>query len=493
MKVLWLCNVMLPMIARHLGQEASSKEGWISGMADAALNDRSGNRLALSVAFPMPPALWRSISGEQVFLPDETEAPGGICRGVIEGKGSPLAYYGFPEDTVNPEKYEDELELVLKNIVTIVQPDVVHCFGTEYPHTLAMCRIFPRKDRLLVGLQGLCTLIAKAYYADLPPGIIRSATFRDLVRKDTLRQQKQKFIARGETERKIVGLAGNITGRTRWDEKNARSWNPDAVYYSMNETLRREFYGPVWEEKDCIPHSIFLSQGDYPLKGLHYMLLALPGILEKYPDARVFVAGNSLVKYGTWKEKMKISAYGKYLRHLLAQHHLEERVTFLGMLDGERIRDRYLKSHLFVCCSALENSPNSLGEAMLLGMPCVCAAVGGIPSMFRDNVDGILYEGFRMPEGTDDGEDSGCRGDCPPEAAGQSGRENREGEKESRDGELERVAGCLAEAVLRMWDKPDRMREYCKNARIHALETHDREKNYRRLVEIYGKICGEGF
>ena len=79
-----------------------------------------------------------------------------------------------------------------------------------------------------------------------------------------------------------MGLAGNITGRTRWDRMYAREWNPRARYFEMNESLRPEFYGPVWDPEACEPHSIFLSQGDYPLKGLHYMLRALRIILAVY-------------------------------------------------------------------------------------------------------------------------------------------------------------------------------------------------------------------
>ncbi len=42
--------------------------------------------------------------------------------------------------------------------------------------------------------------------------------------------------------------------------------------------------------------------------------------------------------------------------------------------------------------------------------------------------------------------------------------------------------------MLKMWDNPQKWDEYCANARRHALETHDRKRNYEKLVEIYGKI-----
>lgn len=457
MRVLWLCNVALPMVARQLDMEVSNKEGWISGMAQTLLEHRHENDISLALAFPVPKAMIpdrekifsREIQLEVTAAMEGARIPEG--EKALSGMVS-LACYGFPEDVRCPEKYDENLEPALKKIVNKFKPDIVHCFGTEYPHTLAMCRIFPRKERILVGLQGLCTIYARAYYANLPERVVRSVTLRDILRRDNLRQQQQKFVLRGEMEQEAIGIAGNLIGRTEWDKLHGLEWNPKAEYHAMNETLRQEFYGPVWDADKCVPHTIFLSQGDYPLKGLHYMLLALPAILAKYPEARVAVAGNSLVEYGTLKQKLKISAYGKYLRSLIEELGLKEHVAFLGKLTAEQMRDRYLASSLYVCCSALENSPNSLGEAMLLGMPCVSADVGGIPSIFTGGVDGILYKGF------------------------------------SEDGELEAVSGRLAEAVLEMWDNPQKWGEYCANARRHALVTHDRNKNYQKLVEIYGKV-----
>lgn len=431
MKVLWLCNIMLPVIARQLNQSASNKEGWLSGIADTVLANQEKNGIRLAVAFP--------IEGKELQV----------------GKVGSLTYYGFPEDVGRAERYDKKLEYFFREIIRSENPDIVHCFGTEYPHTLAMCRVFPDKRRILVGLQGLCTLLAEAYYADLPQQVVRSSTFRDLVKRDTLKQQQGKFVLRGRMEREAIALTGNVTGRTLWDKENTAQWNGGACYHHMNESLRKDFYGPVWDREKCIPHSIFLSQGDYPLKGLHYMLLALPEIVARYPDVKVYVAGDNLTAYGTLKQKLKISAYGKYLRRLLAEEGIEDRVVFLGRLDSGQMLAQYLKSSLFVCPSSLENSPNSLGEAMLLGMPCVSAAVGGISSIFTGGMDGIAYEGFRMPK---DGE------------------------------ELAAVSRRLAAAVLEMWDNPEKMKQYGENARKHALETHDRDRNYQRLIEIYTEM-----
>ncbi len=422
MKVLWLCNIMLPVIAKKLGYEASNKEGWLSGLVSTLIERQTENNISLAIAFPA-----------------DKELDG--CRGEVCG----LQYYGFYENTAAPECYDAGLEERLEKILEDFKPDVIHCFGTEFPHTLAMAKIAGETNKVLIGVQGLCTLCAEVYMADLPQTVQKSVTFRDLVRGDSLKKQQEKFVKRGEHEREAIKKVSHITGRTEWDKQNVLSWNPAANYYSMNETLRSDFYKDGWVKENCTPHRILLSQGDYPLKGLHYALLAMPRILEKYPDAELCVAGNPIVREKTLKGQLKVSAYGKYIQELIDKLGLQEKVHFLGKLNAAQMKEAYLKSGLFLCPSAVENSPNSLGEAMLLGMPCVAANVGGIPSLFTDGEDGILYTGG---------------------------------------------AEKLADAVTGMWEEETQMLCYGKNARAHALKTHDKEKNYNRLLEIYRDMSG---
>lgn len=451
-----MCNVMLPMIAEQLGVEASNKEGWLSGLADVVLKKKEENGIELAVAFPAP----------EGCLPAGEE----ICTGMAGAAAGRLTFFGFREDVARPECYDAGLEGRMRRIAEAFSPEVVHCFGTEYPHTLALCRAFPRRERILISIQGLCSVYANAYFANLPERVIRSVTLRDILKRDSLTQQRRKFAKRGQMEIEAIKLVKHVAGRTAWDFYYTKEWNPEAVYDTLNETLRPEFYGAVWRQEACEPHSIFLSQGDYPIKGLHYMLLALPAIRERYPDVKVYVAGNSLVRQETIKDRLKISAYGSYLKGLIREHKLKNSVLFLGRLNAAQMRERYLKSHLFVCCSAIENSPNSLGEAMLLGMPCVSADVGGIPSIFTGGEDGILYGGFKTPE---------------------NGFDNASNLKTGEEKQLENIVKQLADAVIEIWSDRESLQEYCKNARNHAEKNHDRAQNYEKMKEIYARIIGE--
>jgi glycosyltransferase involved in cell wall biosynthesis len=51
-----------------------------------------------------------------------------------------------------------------------------------------------------------------------------------------------------------------------------------------------------------------------------------------------------------------------------------------------------LKSNVFVHPSHMDNSPNSVQEAMLIGMPVVATYAGGIPSLLENNKEGLLVQ-----------------------------------------------------------------------------------------------------
>lgn len=440
MKILWVCNIMLPVVAEHLGKEASNKEGWLTGLSDMILRNHENNQIELGVAFPIT----EELAEKKWVLP-------------VKGSENVLYAYGFLEDTVHPESYDEGLETSIKEIVEDFRPDVVHCFGTEFAHTLAVTRVCD-KDKVLIGIQGLCKLYAEKYLADLPARVVKRVTFRDWLKKDSILEQEQKFIERGRREVEALQNVGHVTGRTWIDKDFSTRINPKVRYHFMNETLRSNFYEGEWKLENCEPHSVFLSQGDYPIKGLHYMLKAMPAILKVYPDAKVYVAGNSIANHKTLKDKIKISSYGKYILELLKKHDLQDKVIFLGRMNAEEMKAQFLKSSVFVCPSVIENSPNSLGEAMLLGVPCVTARCGGISSIFADGEDGVVYP-----------------------AHGASVYE-KEADKEQAQAER------LAKAVMQMWSDEEKMLDYTKNAVAHARKTHDGQCNYERLVEIYRTI-----
>ena len=441
MKILWLCNIMLPVVAEHLKQTPSNKEGWLTGLSSRILQDAQENQIELGVCFPTGENL--AYFGQKIAVQLPADAQG-------RRKTARISAYGFREDVMDAEHYDAKLEERFREIVAAFEPDVVHCFGTEYPHTLAMVRAFGRPERTLIGIQGLCTVYARHYRADLPDRVWKHTSFRDLVKRDSLQQQQIKYVLRGKYEVDAIREVGHVTGRTDWDRKYTHEWNPKAAYHFMNETLRSNFYDGKWEPAHCEKHTIFLSQGDYPIKGLHYMLRAMPEILRNYPDASIAVAGNSIIKTALEpgmdgiKGRLKLESYGQYILELIKQTGMTGKVRFLGRCTAQQMKEQYLKANVFVCPSSIENSPNCVGEAMLIGVPTVCANVGGISSIFQNEQDGLLY-----PAGN---------------------------------------VEALAAAVCRMFSDENFVGRATIAARVHARMTHNPEKNYLRLMDIYSTI-----
>ncbi len=429
MRVLWLCNIMLPFIAKSLGQKIVIKEGWLSGLAGKLMAHQDRNDITLGICFPE--------SESRRFVKEDTSL-------FVKDKAQGINYYIFREDTVHPEKYDAALEESLGAVIKDFEPDIVHIFGTEYPHTLACVKAFRHPSRTLIGIQGLCSSIAEVYMADLPYSVQKKKTFRDILKKDGLFDQQAKFAKRGEYEKEALSMVGHVTGRTDFDREMTKKLAPDARYHFMNETLRSDFYNDTWSIDKIERYSLFLSQGNYPIKGLHYVIDILPDLLEEFEDTVVYVAGDVITANDSIKDKIKLSGYGKFLLKQIKQNKLEDHVRFVGRLQSDKMCARFLKTHVFLCPSAIENSPNSVGEAMLLGVPVVSANVGGVHNLVNDGKDGFLY-----PK-----------------------------DKPKR----------LKDSIFRIFEDDKLAISLSSNAKAHALRTHDPETNYRRLLDIYHEI-----
>lgn len=135
-----------------------------------------------------------------------------------------------------------------------------------------------------------------------------------------------------------------------------------------------------------------MSQAQKPIKGIHKIIEAMPFILREYPDTKVYVAGSNFLKRESIKDKLRFSTYANYVLSLIKKYHLEDKFIFTGLLDESQMAEQYKLANIFICPSSIENSPNSLGEAQLVGVPCIASYVGGVPSMITNEISGLLYQ-----------------------------------------------------------------------------------------------------
>ncbi|XBD75769.1 glycosyltransferase [Akkermansia massiliensis] len=103
------------------------------------------------------------------------------------------------------------------------------------------------------------------------------------------------------------------------------------------------------------------------------MVEALPLVLRHYPDARVKVVGPDILSVPAWRR----NGYARYLGNLMERLGVRDRFRWLGRLDAEQMCSQFRKAHVFVCPSMIENESNSLGEAQMVGTPCIAAYAGG--------------------------------------------------------------------------------------------------------------------
>ena len=415
MKLLWLCH-MLPSVVREAIGGRKGSGLWM----DHVLSDLR-NQENLSIRL--------------LCLGNE------LSSGVIDEK---LSFQIF--SCKKNYRKAPELEPLFKNQLEEFRPDVIHIWGTEYPHTLAMVRVCRECDFLdstVISIQGLCSAYALCYTGGLPTHVVYGFTLRDVLRMDNVRQQQKKFALRGENELEALKLARHVIGRTPWDYALTEKANPDRQYHFCNETLRAPFYGGAWRYAGCTRHRIFASSCVYPIKGFHFLLEAAAQAAKIYPDLTIAVPGKSFLHL-SGKERLREEGYHRYLRKLAGQYGLEHKITFLGSCSAEEMKAAFLDANVFVLPSTAENSPNSLGEAMLLGVPCVASDVGGVSALMQSGKEGLVVP--------------------------------------SAD------SAALADAICRVFALGDQAEAMGRAAHNHAAVTHDPEKNLTDLLAIYRRL-----
>lgn len=364
MNILWITNTLFPEAVKLLtGKgELRASGGWMIGAANAITQSKDISLYVASVS---------SLVSKLTFV-----------------KGEHIGYYVLPIGKGNM-RYNKDFEPLWRKVSEEIEPQIVHIHGSEYSHGLAYVNACGAEN-VVLSIQGM----KSAYYYYYYYGISTWEVFKNITLHDILSRsmfgEKRLFKQSGELEKDIISKLHHIIGRTSWDK--ARSWaiNPEAKYHFCNETLRDEFYdGSTWEFEKCSKHTIFLSQANNAIKGLHQVLKAMPIILQHYPDTIIRIAGGDLTQYRGIKGWRHYNGYMKFINSLLDKYRLRNKIVFLGPLNAEEMKNEYLNCNVFVCPSTIENSPNSLGEAQILGTPCIASYVGGIPDMMRGNEDNL--------------------------------------------------------------------------------------------------------
>ena len=364
-KILWIVNMIFPEAEKQLSGNGILKNtgGWLLASANELVKR---NEFSLAVV------------GVSPRVDDLT---------IIQGEK--ILYYVIPLGKGN-NSYNSSYEKYWKRIIEDFNPDLVNINGTEFPHSLSYLRSCPGIKTVLT-IQGLSNQIAIFHnYGMSKWEILKNITPRDIARQ-TLLGAKRAFVSKGECEKEILRSVKYVIGRTTWDKSMALDVNPELMYYHCNESLRESFSNGCWSYSTCQPHTIFLSQASSPFKGLHQLIKALVRVVSIYPDTKVRIAGQDILRSGGRKEKLKMSGYGKFIQKLINKYNLNGCIEFVGFLDEQQIKAELLNSNVYIIPSSIENSPNSLCEAQMLGVPSIGSYVGGIADFIPSKAHGEMF------------------------------------------------------------------------------------------------------
>ena len=415
MKILWLVNTIFPYPAEKLGIKHSPFGGWAQSLFES-LKTYEDNYFCIVATY----------NGKELkkFSNENTN------------------YYLIPNHKEN--KYNKNMQKYWQVIINDFKPNIVHIHGTEYPKSLPLIRLYPNLN-YVVSIQGFLNSYKRVCNANLKfSTLLKNITIRDILKPKTGFLTIKDYEARSKYETEIIQSVQNIIGRTTWDKAQVLAINNKVNYYHGEENLRKSFYSDQWDVNSMQKQTIFFSQGQSILKGLYIMLEALNILKKDYPKVKLIIAGNNLFDNSFFKQKLKKQSYTRYLEKLVKKYDLKHNIEFTGFLDEKQYKQRLIKCNVYAQASSIENSSNSLGEAMILGVPCVASNVGGTSDMLIDKKEGYLYP-YTEPE-------------------------------------------LLAYYIAQYFKNDDLCIEMGVNARKHALQRHDWKNNAFETQKIYNHI-----
>lgn len=329
--------------------------------------------------------------------------------------------------------FEERKALVL-DVIKQFQPDLIHVFGTETPFGLLAKDI---NIPVLIHVQGILNPYVVKWF---PAGygvrdLIRSTSFIKLAFLSGYLGDYFRYLNLARREKSIFMMVEHYTGRTDWDRRLVRMMSGSSNYYHCDEVLRPLFYERLWAKKEPTDvYEIISVVNPNTYKGIETIIETVV-LLQSFTRKKIVwtVAG---VSPKSDVLKMFLRKSGVVLSNL--------NIKFEGPVPETLLIEMLVRSDLFVHPSHIDNSPNSVCEAMLIGMPIISTNVGGIQSLLTNEVEGILVQ---------DGEPYG-----------------------------------MASAVFHLMEEPEKARTLGNAARRRAIVRHNPDKIAERTFEIYREV-----
>jgi glycosyltransferase involved in cell wall biosynthesis len=357
LRVLWFANT--PGLSQHHLNLNISGGGWIS-----ALHKEVENSLEVELGF--------------VFYSDSHLDPFTLNQTIY----FPVRKIGFNKQKrllhriTGRTEYEENLPGFLQ-IIKDFKPDIIHVHGTENSFGLIVKHV--HDIPVIISIQGNLTVYAKKYFSGINmPGLLQQIRAGyPFFNKDFSIWRK-----RAKIEQEILKNTKYVFGRTDWDRRVCNTLAPEARYFHLDEIMREQFYRTQWEP----------SLNDIPVFFTTCSASLYKGF-ETIIDTAVLLTNNRFQFTWLVAGLTEEDALVRLVKRLKKVKRLEElNIRLIGKLTGDELADRLIHADTYVQVSHIENSPNSVCEAMLTGMPVIASFAGGTGSLVQDNINGILVQ-----------------------------------------------------------------------------------------------------
>ena len=269
-------------------------------------------------------------------------------------------------------------------IIERVRPDIIHIHGTENAYGTFVEKVgIP----VVCSIQGILTPYAYRTggdaYGELHTHVGRSGKgIRSMLFEKGQKHQYRLMQLMAAREARYIRHIRNFIGRTQWDRRVSSIMSPGSRYFTGDEIMRDVFYHTEWTfPAEEGPRIIHTTASDHPMKGFGTVADALTLLQAAGLEVEWRIAGLS-----------EDSSVVRIARKRLGRKFPSPALKLLGRIGAEELAARMKEAHIFVLPSYMENSPNSLCEAMMMGMPCVATNGGGTPSMISDGAEGLLVQ-----------------------------------------------------------------------------------------------------
>lgn len=413
MKILWVTAQVLPSISDNLGSKKSNFGGWVETML-SHLKCKPEYKIAV-------------VSCYKNYR-------------IVKNNIDNIDYYIIPE--IGRNKQVNKFDCL--EVINDFEPDIIHIEGTEFSIQNEFSKF--NNTPCIVSLQGILNGHCQYQFGEIELlEMMNSLKIKDIINAWTLFLKKKiLFNKRLNKEKLTIKNADILLGRTFWDRAHSYWINPEAKYFICNRILRPIFYKQRWSYEKCEKETIFIGNSWTPIKGAHFVIEAIAILKKEFPNIKLFIAGKSPYDEANIKDKLKTKiGYSSYLKNLINKLKLNNNIFFTGELSENEMSERLLKSNVYVLASLIENSPNTLGEAMTMGVPCISAYTGGAPQMAKE--DEVFFYRANDPD-------------------------------------------LLAWQIKRVFEEKSNIHAMTEKARKHALKTHDIETNVQQLCNVYNQI-----